>query len=202
MDVISILAPLIGVVIGSMLTGLGVFLKERHERKRIISIALAELLEIRHRLVVLDTLMDDIRKLLGLNDEACLIVRNFLETFIPDCEGGDERYNNAVSLIAGSNPVLAFSLRSKNSAPRFLAALRYFAIESGIDLKQYDMLESSLRSAIIPNVNDAAIELAKSLSWTTKRQVVKLIDDGCKMPHELMVVIEQLKNSTSSEAKL
>ena len=51
MDAIQIISPLIGVVLGGFLTGIGAYLRARAERKRMVGQALSDLLEVRHHVV-------------------------------------------------------------------------------------------------------------------------------------------------------
>lgn len=197
MDALPVIAPLVGVLLGSGLTALGAYLKERRERKRTIAIALAELLEIRHRLVAADIIFGQIRKRVEVPAEVMPALRNLFESFVLPNDGVDDRYNNAVSLLAGIDPLLAFSLRSKNILPKVFASLRNFAIGTGADLKEFESVESTLRLAVVPNLNEAAIDLARYHSWITKRRIQKLISQSAELPPEVSQLLDQLKSLPS-----
>lgn len=193
MDVLSVVGPLIGVVLGSALSGLGVYLKQRGERKRTIAIALADLLEIRHRLVAVDVVLSQMRAHVDLPQDVMPAIRNALESLLLPKDGLDDRYNNAISLLAGIDPVLAFSLRSKNTLPQVMASLRNLAIDSGAGLKEFESLEGTLRSAVTPNFNAAAIELARHHSWSTMRRVRRLVARSGDIPPAVSQLFGQLK---------
>lgn len=192
MDALSVIAPLVGVILGGALSGLGAFLKERREHKRTIAVALADLLEIRHRLIAIDIVLSQIRQRVEIPSDVIPTLRGFFESLLPPADGLDERYDHAVSLLAGFDPVLAFSLRTKNATPKLLASLRNLAMGSGADLKEFEELESILRSVVTPNINEAVIELAKHHSRHTKNRVLKLIARSDEVPSELTPVLDKL----------
>lgn len=193
MDVLSVVGPLIGVVLGSALSGLGVYLKQRGERKRTIAIALADLLEIRHNLVAVDIVLSQMRAHVDVPQDVMPAIRNALESLLLPKDGLDDRYNNAISLLAGIDPVLAFSLRSKNTFPQVMASLRNLAIGSGADMKKIESLEGILRSAVTPNFSAAAIELARHHSWSTMRRVRRLIARSGDIPPAVSQLFGQLR---------
>ncbi len=197
MDALPVIAPLIGVILGSGLTALGAYLRERKERKRTIAVALAELLEIRHRLVAADIIFTQIRTRVEVPEEVMPALRNLFDSLVLLNDGADERYNNAVSLLAGIDPLLAFSLRSKNILPRVLASLRTLAIGSGANLKEFESVESTLRLAVVPNLNKAALDLACHHSWLTKRRIQKHIAQCGELPPEVSQLLDQLKSLPS-----
>lgn len=200
MDALSVIAPLIGVVLGSALTGLGAYLKQKGERKRTIAVALADLLEIRHRLVAIDVIFGQIRARVDVPPEVMPALRNFFDSFLLPNDGLDDRYDRAISLLAGIDPVLAFSLRSKNAFPRLLGSLRNLAIGSGANLQEFESLESTLRLAVAPNLNTAAIELARHHSWSTRRRVQRLVATTGEIPPEVTQLLDQLKLPPSTTA--
>jgi hypothetical protein len=198
MDALSVIAPLIGVVLGSALSGLGAYFKHRGERKQTIAIALSDLLEIRHRLVAIDVILGQIRARVDVPPEVMPALRNFFDSFLLPNDGLDDRYNNAISLLAGIDPLLAFSLRSKNTFPRLLGSLRNLAIGSGANLKEFESLESTLRLAVAPNLNAAAIELARHHSWFTRHRVQRLVQSTGAIPSEVTQLLDQLKTLPST----
>jgi hypothetical protein len=171
MEAIQVLAPLLGVVIGSVLSGIGAHWRARQERKRIISLALADLLEVRHRLVALNVFVEKVRSLSGVPAEAMPGIRNLFDSLTPVDSGLDARYSQAISHLAGIDPMLAFSLRSKQALPALLTAMRTKAIAGGGDLGLYDSFESQLLRAAKPTLDKAVLELAKAHSLITARKV-------------------------------
>lgn len=147
MEVLQIVAPLIGVLLGSVLSGIGFHFKARQERSRIIALALADLLEIRHRMVGVELILGRLFSLKLLNIEEGPLFRNIFESLLPDDPALSARYDNAVSLLAGIDPVLAFTLRSRDGIPKTLSTLRKLAAEQQFDLGDFKKLEGSLKAA-------------------------------------------------------
>jgi len=197
MDAIAVVAPLIGVVLGSALSGMGEFIKERRERKRKVAIALADLLEIRHCIVAVDAILVELHERAGMPKEITPALRNFLDSNLPSNDGLDERYNNAVTQLAGYDPVLAFSLRSKNTLSPFLFSLRNLALQSGADPKEFEVIESQLRVVVTPTLNSAVVELACYHSWFTKRRVQRMVGKAAELPPEMTQLLDQIKAGAS-----
>lgn len=198
MDALSVIAPLIGVLLGSALSGFGAYLKERRERKRTLAIALADLLEIRHRLIAVDLVLSKVREHVAVPPETISASRNLFDSFFSTNDGLDERYNEAVSLIAGIDPILAFSLRTKNSFPRLLTQFRNAAIGTGANMKDFEIVEGMLRLVAAPNLDAAAIAVARQHSWRTKRRVLKLIGESKETPPEITQFLNLVKALPSS----
>ena len=102
-------------------------------------------------------------------------LRNLFESFVLPNDGVDDRYNNAVSLLAGIDPLLAFSLRSKNILPKVFASLRNFAIGTGADLKEFESVEAAEPFTLAEGVTDLRFEYfgaendTAKPAWSSKR---------------------------------
>lgn len=192
MEVIQVLAPLLGVIIGSVLAGIGAHWRGRQERKRVIAAALADLLEVRHRLIGFNAFLERIRHLSGVTPAAMPTIRSMFDSMLPVDPGLGERYNKAVSLLAGIDPMLAFSLRSKETLPKLIAGLRTKAIAEGVDLGAYETIESELLKAAKPALDKAVIELARSHSRSTIRKAKRHIAKSAELPDEAAQFLERL----------
>ena len=148
-----------------------------------------------------DIIFAQIRARVEVPLQAMPALRTIFDSFLVPNDGIDERYNNAVSLLAGIDPLLAFSLRSKNTLPKVLASLRGLAIGSGANLEEFESVESSIRLAVVPNLNAAAMELARHHSWITKRRVRELVSQSEEIPPEVSQLLDQLKALPSQVAK-
>ena len=193
MEALQTLGPLIGVVIGGLLTGVTAYLKARKDRKRVLAVALADLLEVRHRLVSVDLAIKALREQVPIQADLMPTLRNLFDSLLPGEAELDERYNKAVTMLSSIDPVLGFSLRSKNSLPRVLATLRNQAASSGGDLALFESLETSLRSAATPSLNAAVVELAYAHSFFTGRKVKKMIAKSSSLSPEVAQFFGTLK---------
>lgn len=195
MDTIQVISPLIGVVIGGALTGIGSFLRERKERKRLIARTLADLLEVRHHIVAIEVILHELRARIQIPEEAIPVLRTLIDTLIPIDEDVHKRYDEAVSLLAGINPLLAFSMRSKNTLPNLLSAIRGVSADNGATPEQIELFESTILSATSPALDDAVLELARNHSFLTVRKVRKLVENRNQMPAELEALINNVANA-------
>lgn len=197
MNLIEIAAPLVGVILGSALTGVGSHLKARQEHRRVLASALTDLLEVRHRLVAMELVLKKVSSLGGLPKEDHSEFRNALELMIPIDKGLDERYDAAVTLLGGVDPVLAFTLRSSNGLPRALASLRQMAIFHQADLATFEQIEQILHATASPSLDNAPIQLARRHSIFTALAVRRHIQKSVDLPPE----IEHLFMSMSTPAR-
>jgi hypothetical protein len=193
MDALQTIAPLLGVVIGGLLTGVTAYVKTRQARKRVLAVALADLLEVRHRLVSVDLAIRALRDQVPIQADLMPALRNLFDSLLPGEAELDERYNKAVTMLSSIDPVLGFSLRSKNSLPRVLAALRTQAASNGADPALFEAVEASLRTAVTPSLNAAVVELAYAHSFFTGRRVKKMIANSGTLPPEVAQFFETLK---------
>ncbi|MDO9468747.1 MAG: hypothetical protein Q7J36_15720 [Thiobacillus sp.] len=194
MDSIQIISPLIGVVLGGFLTGIGAYLRARAERKRMVGQALSDLLEVRHHVVGIEVVMREIRDRVKVPEEEIPVLRAAIDALMPVDESVHKRYDEAISLLAGIDPLLAFKMRSKNTAPSLLAAIRKVSVTSGATPLQIESFETMLRSVVTPTLDSAVLELARRHSFQTSRQIKKLVANAGQVPPELAAIFNNVLN--------
>lgn len=200
MDSIQIISPLIGVVLGGLLTGIGAHLRTRSERKRMIARALSDLLEVRHHVLGMDAVMREVRTRVKVPDEEMPALRAVIDGLMPINEDVHKRYDEAVSLLASIDPLLAFTMRSKNTAPSLLAAIRRLSMTSGATPLQIESLEALLRSAVTPALNSAVLELARHHSFLSSRRIKKLVANAGEVPPELSAIFNNVLLNLAAKA--
>lgn len=194
MDITQSISTLIGVIVGAILSGIAGYFRSRAEHKRTIALALTDLLEIRHYISGIEVVLQAIRKRFDVPAEASLTLQTLIEQMYPLNDDVHKRYDNAISLLAGLDPLLAFHLRSKNTLPSLLSTLRSTGESAGISKDAVVQIESTLRLSLAPRLDEAVIELASRHSLNTKRRVKKLISSSKETPPELNDIFDQLKN--------
>lgn len=194
MDAIQIVSPLIGVVLGGLLTGVGSHLRARAERKRMVARALTDLLEVRHHVIGIDVVLREIRNRVKVPAEVVQVLRVGIETIIPIDQDVHKRYDEAVSLLAGIDPLLAFNMRSKNTVPHLLALVRELSATNGVMPSQIESFEATLRSVVTPTLNSAVLELARHHSFFTSRRVKKMMASTGRVPPEFAAFIDEAAN--------
>lgn len=194
MDAIQIISPLIGVVLGGFLTGIGAYLRGRAERKRMVGQALSDLLEVRHHVVGMEVVMREIRGRVKLPEEEIPVLRAAIDAIMPVDESVHKRYDEAISLLAGIDPLLAFKMRSKNTAPSLLGTIRELSVTSGATPLQIEAFETMLRSVVTPALDSAVLELARHHSFQTNRRIKKLVANAGEVPPELAAIFNNVLN--------
>lgn len=189
------ISPLIGVVLGALISGVGVFLKSWIDKKRIIAVALADLLEVRHHIVSINTVINEVNRRVAIPPEAYPLILGLIEKMAPLDEKSHQRYDSAVSLLAEYDPVLAFRMRSKNTAPQLLETIRQVAATTEGITPNFKELEATLHSTFQPVLNEAVLELAKKHSLKTRFSVKRIIAKSEKIPEEAMQMLDHLQKA-------
>ena len=199
MEALQVIAPLVGVVLGSVISGIGAHLRARAERKRLIACALSDLLEIRHYVIGVELVLREVRSQVPVSDEEAQLFRTQMNTIVPLDAEIHNRYDEAISLLAGVDPVLAFTMRSKNKVPQILDSLRSISQSLGATASQFSKFESLLRQAITPALDEAVLELAAQHSFSTKRRVRKLVAATDEVPQELTKLLSSVADTSTEE---
>lgn len=199
METLQVIAPLIGVVLGSVISGIGAHFRARAERKRLIARALSDLLEIRHHVIGIETVLREVRSRVQVSEEEAYLFREHMNSVAPLDAEIHKRYDEAISLLAGADPVLAFTMRSKNKVPQFLDSLKSASLSLGATPSQFSSFEGVIRSAITPALDEAVLELAAQHSFSTKRKVKALVASTGKVPPELTNLLNSAASSSPTE---
>ena len=205
MEIVKLILPLLGVLVGALISGIANVLKARAERKKNIAIALSDLLEVRHHMVGVDVVLAETRRLFNFSAELSMHLQDVIEKLAPIDVKVHERYDAAVTLLAGIDPLLAFKLRSKNSLPQVLDSLKGIAESNGISLSAISQISDFVRTSLLPKLNEAVVELAGEHSWLTKRKVKRYIRLSTEAPPEIAALFEafaslpEIKRSHASD---
>lgn len=197
MELVQAAGQLIGVLVGALLTGAAAILRARADRRRLIAGALSDLLEVRHQIVGVELMLAEVRKRIQVPAEAFPVIRGLIDSIWPIEPELHKRYETAVSLLAGVNPVLAFYLRSKTALPRVLGSLRALATQSGVNPAEAEALEQTLSSLVIPRLNEAALTLGRHHSVLTWWRVQRLIKNSSTLPLEVTAWFEKAQTIAS-----
>jgi hypothetical protein len=191
-DLLQPVFPLLGVVVGAVMAGFGQLYKARLERKRVIAMALSDLLEVRHRVVSLNAVLKHLQKYGNLPPVSMPHFRNLLDHLVPLDDKLDARFDGAVTLLAGMDPVFAFDLRSKNLLPQSINKLRLVATTAGEDLAKFEAFESSLIETLTPKLDEAVLRVAKHHSGKSYREVQTVIAQKNNVEEALAPLLKSL----------
>lgn len=172
-DLLTRFGPLIGVAVGWLLHEISDAIRRRREDRRAAGKVLAEVLALRNMLLTFPMTMRRVRNKMQIDQQADSIVRVGMAPIVErEMAELSERYNRAIDLAAGAFPVLAFQLRSKEHLGAWFNQFR--AIMAGNDhlaslISQLE--ETIVETAVIPELDDLALRLARIHGWRTRREV-------------------------------
>lgn len=169
-----------GVAIGATATGwvlneLSSWFRLRREDKIPVGHLLMALAEIRYRITVTSLHLDRMRRTLPLPPEAVPVLRQMIDQLLPGLESLHRRYDEALHLLSGRDPSLAFRLHSKNQAPYLLRNLRKLARFEPLSAAKYDMFEQYLTDKMFTALDEVIADLAKEYGRRTARRYKKHI---------------------------
>lgn len=192
MDYSQALTTLFAAVIGGVVSAIAFFGKARAERRRVLALALADLLEVRHKMAGVSFVLNRMRKHVEVPKELEPLVAQMWERMYPLDPNLHKRYDAAIDLLAGIDPLLAFEMRSKNLTPSLLESARAQGEGAQLDAKSLGEIYAMMASAVTPAVDEAVQALANSHSWMTGRRVRRYLREGPAIPSEVDEMLSQM----------
>jgi hypothetical protein len=177
--------PLAGVAIGWGLNQFGQWFVFRRDERRAIGRALADLLEVRHRLLGIPKVVEALRTKLSMPADAQAPLKVAVGALFPPDEGLAKRYEESVNLVAGTNPILAFRMRSQDMVGPFIHRLRTLALQDGPQaVALFSTIEDHLFRHLSPNLERLIRELAKRHGWRTRLETNRRLELPFEAPEE------------------
>ncbi|MEN6426348.1 MAG: hypothetical protein ABFE13_13360 [Phycisphaerales bacterium] len=179
-------------LIGWSLKELSDKLRLRREERKPFARAIADLLEMRHRLLSVSTALAEIKKHLPIAPDAEVALRTFFHSVFPQAEDLQRRYNEAVSLVAGVDPILAFRLRSKDEFLPFMQRLRPLLTAANSPRPFVVEIDDKLSRSFIEDLEELTMELAKAhgmVSWWRIRKRLSKPQSLPKQADELLLLL-------------
>lgn len=170
-----IILPLLTLLVGWLLREASQQRREISTDRRAISRSIADLLEIRHRTYALKSYLDRVTEKIKIPQEVLLFIISTLESFLPNIDSLQKRFNDSVDTVASSNALLGFQLRSKDEFPKLLNTLRQLASQDVKSVQLYPQFEKQLMDIIKPELDDFILALAKSHGWLTWWKIKKYL---------------------------
>jgi hypothetical protein len=174
--------PLIGVALGWILSQLGQWFLGRREEKKAIARALADLLQIRHSLLVFSKAVESLLSHLSVPPEFQTGIKVVLMRLLPADGDLAKRYAESVSLVAACNPILGFRLRSQDDISPMLQRLREVAVADTNPASVAVM--AKLERELLTHLNQHLDSLLKELAsmhgfvtgWRVRRQLKRPLE--------------------------
>lgn len=189
---IGAIGALCAVVVGFFLNELSSALRARREDRRTIGRALAEILEVRHCFAIFPTVLREIRKLspVPIPAEAELFFRKIFAALIPGLESLQTRYDEAVSSVAGSFPLLAYQLRSKDAVAPYLSRVRQALPAAAPFAEFWVKLEDQITQRGVAALDELVLELARKHSRKTLRVTRQAIKQEFELPQQFSDLVK------------
>lgn len=159
---VSWLATVAAVIAGWALNEISQYIRVRREDRRTTGPVLAELFEIRHRLVALDAYMNELRARFQIPAQAEAQLKQCIQAFIPEPTSLVEGYEHAVSMIARADPFLAFRLRNQ---PLFHQVMNRFRDATASDQAASQLWSMVLEPKLVERFRPHLEELILDVAW-------------------------------------
>lgn len=183
------ITTLVSVLAGAGIAGAGALLKARDERKKAIATAVADLLEVHHRMLAVRILTQTFKDQLKVSNDLVPVIIGLLNGFFPKDVGLHERFSDSIRVIASVDPLLAFRMRSKDQIQDFID--NFTAMNAQLPVQEGAKFESLVNKHIIPVLDEALLELARAHSRTLHKKIKKKLN--APPPQEFIDLVEEIK---------
>lgn len=168
----TIVGSAVGIAFGWVLGQFGQWLSLRQQRKQALSVALSELLEIRHRVRGESTIYGMMKaRIPNLPREAEAGLRVAISQIFPVSEDIPKRYEAAVSMVAKFDPMLAFRLRSQPDVFSARLRMQQMSAADPRSLAIFPQMDDILIAEFSTHLDSLLVELGQLRSRKTGRQV-------------------------------
>ncbi len=156
---------LLAVALGWFLNELSTGLRHRREDRRAAGPVVMDLLEIRHRLIALNDVKENVFDKLQIPAQVQLYLKQYICTLLPDPPKFAERYEDAVSTLARVDPVQAFRLCGKSGIGPFIAQLSGLAASDQSSSEFWNMVEPGVLMRFMPHLEELILDVARVHGW-------------------------------------
>ncbi len=190
------------IVLGFILAQAEHLFASRRERRKAISRALAELLDVRYQFVATETLCRAMETLGPIPAQAKSQLRLVIDSFLPDWKELHSRYDESVTTLAGLDPLLAFRIRSKDLVRPYIQRVHAImsqdaqaatALAPIFAQTTLDRVEPELKAAILKLALKRGLITWYKVRWALKR--------GASMADELNGFMKSFKAIIDTQAK-
>jgi hypothetical protein len=189
-------------VIGWFLSSINPYLSERRERRKAIARAFADLLEIRHRLGIVEFALDTVGKLVNIPPEGEMQVRLVFQTLFAKLQQVGQQYAESVNLVKSIDPLLGFKLQSRDELQPMLNNV--FALVAQTNDPNAAAVWKSINFVILKEAENELNALLKKLAlkrsiWTRFR-VNKMLAQKKVLPKGADAILEILRAQIAKQA--
>ncbi|HEY4321706.1 MAG TPA: hypothetical protein VGM77_11090 [Gemmatimonadales bacterium] len=145
--------------------------KDRH---RAIGRALSDLLEVWHLLRTTNSFTKALREQLALPPQVLRPAVTMILEFLPTDPELPKRYEEAMILLAGDNPLMAHRLRRIANIPEVLGRIQKLANDSN-DLVTFEMLDQMRETDMLEALEESLTTLSTEHDKSTKTEMAKAL---------------------------
>lgn len=185
--------PIITLLLGWFLNSFAPIFQERRDNRKALGKAIADLLEIRYDLYARQIAMGELKKIGSLTPNDERVVWGMLSKALPQPPDLSKRYDEAVTLIAGSEPLLGFQLRSKDYISKIGSILTQIETQAGQSISMISEMEAQMYRAAIPHINEVVADLSRRHGLFTGFQTRRFLKKEVTMPQEAEDLMSSLK---------
>lgn len=185
--------PILTLLLGWSLNSLAPIFQERRDNRKAVGKALADLLEIRHDLFARQLMMEQVKTLCALAAVDERIAFGVLTKCLPQPNHLSKRYDEAVTLIASSNPLLGFQLRSKDYISKVSSMLSQIENQAGQSISMFSEMEAQVYRIAIPHINEVIVDLSREHGFFTGFRIRRFLKKGMIVPKEAEDLLSSLK---------
>jgi hypothetical protein len=193
------LKSIISIALGWLLSQLSQYSLERRDRRKAISRALSDLLEIRHQFLSIETAVGEIERLAKLTPEAKAQFYTLVNNALPNWQYMGQRYDESVSLIASIDPLLAFELRSKDQVRPTLSMLQNIASQDPQAAAFWNSFHKKIVSQLEPDFDAAVRKLAWKRGSITRLRVEKKLKKRRELPATAEQMLTMIREQMEQE---
>lgn len=192
----TLMIPLVSLMIGWMLNEFSHHIRARKLHKGALGKAVAELLEIWHQMIAISKAMSYVKEMVTTKESITPDMYNKIIGILPDPEAIKKRYNSAIDIIAESDPILAYQLRSKDIVFNLVSIFINLNINEG-NVKDYlESVSNTVYGKFMTEYEESIKLVAFKHSIYTWLEVRRLL--RAKRPNE---VAEELKKEIKFDIK-
>jgi hypothetical protein len=193
------LKSIISVALGWLLGQLSQYSLERRDRRKAISRALSDLLEIRHQFLGIEIAVGEIERIAELPPEVQAQLHTLVHNLIPNGQRISERYDESVSLIASIDPLLGFELRSKDLVQPILSMLQGIVSRDPYAAAFWKPIHKMIVSDLEPDFDAAVRKLAWKRGLMTRLRVEKKLRKPRELPAKAKQVLTMIREQIERE---
>lgn len=193
--------PLFTLILGWILSEGSNALRRRGNRKEAIRLALAELLELRHKVIGNQFLFGELAKQIQLPPTAVFQLRKALPSPMQNDPSVSGRFNSALTEVAKHAPFLAYQLRGKDILNMIETLFHPEAIQDDRFAAFAHETQQNLYEELLPTLDLVVVRTAKHVGIATWLRALYLIKYKPRISKDVRTMTDRFMNSLAEQLK-